>query len=80
MVYEAEVTTVILTLHILMKLKKRLNRATIGTDNQAVLMGLRNQRLKPGHYLMDKVYDALEDIQVTQWNRGKQVKDTERNR
>jgi len=41
----------------------------------AVLMGLRNQRSKPGHYLMDKIHDALEDFQVAQArNRNEQVK------
>ena len=73
-VYEAEATAVILALHMLTKLKKKLKRVTIGTDNQAVLMGLKNQRSKPGHYLMDKIHDALEDFQVTQArNRGEQV-------
>jgi len=70
-VYEAEATAVILALHMLTKLKKKLKKVTIGTDNQAVLTGLRNQRSKPGHYLMDKIHDALEDFQVTQArNRG----------
>ena len=64
-VYEAEATAVILALHMLTKLKKRLKRVTIGTDNQAVLVGLRDQKSKPGHYLMDKIHDTLEDFQVT---------------
>ena len=73
-VYEAEAIAVVLALHILTKLKNRLKRVTIGTDNQAVLMGLRNQRSKPGHHLMDKIHDALEDFQVTQArNRNEQV-------
>ena len=73
-VYEAEAIAVILALHMLTNLTKRLERVTIGTDNQAVLMGLRNQSSKPGHYLMDKIHDALEDFQVTQArNRGEQV-------
>ena len=73
-VYEAEAVAVVLALHMLTKLKERLETVTIGTDNQAVLMGLRNQRSKPGHYLMDKIHDALEDFQVTQArNRNEQV-------
>ena len=39
---------------------------TIGTDNQAVLLGLKNQRPKLSHYLLDKIHDSLEDFQVTQ--------------
>ena len=65
-VYEAEIVAVILALHILLQVERRLRRITIGVDNQAVLLGLRNQKSKPGHYLLDKVHDALEDFQVKQ--------------
>ena len=75
MVYEAEAITVILVLHMLMTLKRKLKKVTIGTDNQAVLMGLRNQSSKPGHYLLDKIHDMMEDFQVMQTrNRGGKVK------
>ena len=60
-VYEAEAVAVVLALHMLANLKRKLEKVTIGMDNQAVLMGLRNQKSKPGHYLMDKIHDALED-------------------
>ena len=74
-VYEAEAITVILALHMLTTLKRKLKKVTIGTDNQAVLMGLRNQRSKPGHYLLDKIHDMMEDFQVMQTrNRGGKVK------
>ena len=70
-VYEAEAITVILALHMLTTLKRKLKKVTIGTDNQAVLMGLRNQRSKPGHYLLDKIHNMMEDFQVMQKrNRG----------
>ena len=73
-VYEAEATAVVLALHMLSGMKERLKEVTIGTDNQAVLLGLSNQKSKPGHYLMDKIHDALEDFQVTQTrNRGGRV-------
>ena len=73
-VYEAEAIAVVLALHILSGLNTRLTEVTIGTDNQAVLLGLRNQTPKPGHYLMDKIHDALEDFQVSQArNRGEEV-------
>ena len=47
-------------------MNEELTRVTIGLDNQAVLMGLRNQKPKPSHYLLDKIHDLLEDFQVTQ--------------
>lgn len=73
-VYEAEATAVILALHMLTERKKKMKIVTIGTDNQAVLMGLSNQKSKPGHYLMDRIHDALEDFQVAQTRiRGKRV-------
>ena len=39
-VYEAEAIAVILGLHLLSQSKKKLTRASIGTDNQAVLLGM----------------------------------------
>jgi ribonuclease HI len=64
-VYEAEAVAVILALHLANKLKRKRS-LTIGMDNQAVLMGLNNQRSKPSHYLLDKIHDSLEDLQVSQ--------------
>ena len=73
-VYEAEAIAVVLALHMLANVKKKLEKVTIGMDNQAVLMGMKNQRSKPGHYLMDKIHDAMEDFQVTQARyRGERV-------
>ena len=73
-VYEAEITAVILALHLLMQVERDLPRVTIGVDNQAVLLGLKNQRSKPGHHLLDRVHDALEDFQARQArNRGRTV-------
>ena len=66
MVYKAEAIAVTLALHMLTTLKRKLKKVTIGTDNQAVLMGLWNQRSKPGHYLLDKIHDMMEDFQVMQ--------------
>ena len=74
-VYEAEAIAVILALHLLTNLKKKLKKVTIGMDNQAVLLGMKNQKSKPGHYLMDKIQDMMEDFQVTQTRyRGERVK------
>ena len=65
---------VILALHTLMEMERSQDSVTIGVDNQAVLLGLQNQRSKPGHYLLDKIHDALEDLQVRQArNRGRMI-------
>ena len=70
-VYEAELVAVILALHTLMEMDRCQDSVTIRVDNQAVLLGLQNQRPKPGHYLLDKIHDTLEDLQVRQVrNRG----------
>ena len=58
-VYEAEAVTVILGLHLLSHSKRLLTRATIGTDNQAVLLGMRNQKSRPAHHLMDRIHNLL---------------------
>ena len=73
-VYKAEVTAVLLALHLLMQIQCDLKQVTIGVNNQAILLGLKNQRSKPGHYLLDKVHNALEDFQVKQaQNRGHSI-------
>ena len=73
-VYEAEAVAAILALHILTTGKNKLKKVTIGMDNQAVLLGLSNQKSKPGHYLIDRIHDALEDFQVAQTRlRGERV-------
>jgi len=68
-VYEAEAVAVALALHLLIETRETMERVTIGMDNQAVLLGMANQKSKPGHYLMDKIHDMLEDFQVTQARR-----------
>ena len=73
-VYEAEALAVILALHLLTELNKVLTSVTIGLDNQAVLLGLQNQRSKPGHHLLDRIHDALQDFQVVQVRkRGERI-------
>lgn len=47
-------------------MKGKLNKVMIGTDNQAVLLGMQNQKSKPGHHLMDRIHNAMENFQVTQ--------------
>jgi len=74
-VYEAEAVAIILAIHMLTNIRTEIDFVTIGTDNQAVLLGMQNQRSKPGHHLMDRIHDSLEDFQVTQLRiRGERVK------
>ena len=74
-VYEAEAQAVILALHLAANIKEPRTHLTIGTDNQAILLGMKNQRPKPSHYLLDKIHDSLEAFQVVQARlRGIQVK------
>ena len=65
-IYEAEALVIVLALHMACEVKEMRIQWTIGTDNQAVLLGLKNQRPKPSHYLLDKIHDSLEDFQVKQ--------------
>src|ERR1700689_3647774 len=60
-VYEAEALAVILALHMLTELNQTLIKVTIGLDNQAVLLGLWNQKPKPSHHILDRIHDALQD-------------------
>ena len=69
-VYEAEVTVVLLALHLLMQVQCDLKKVTISVNNQAVLLGLKNQRSKPKHHLLDRVHDALEDFQFKSSKHG----------
>jgi hypothetical protein len=48
-VYEAEAVALILGLHLLTKLTRKLHRVFIGLGNQAVIQALNNQRPKPSH-------------------------------
>lgn len=64
-VYEAEAVGVILALHLLQERNTRTKKAVIAIDNQAVIKSLTNQKSKPGHYLVDKIHDLVEDFQVT---------------
>ena len=65
-VYEAEATAVILGIHALCATDRTYKHVTIGLDNQAVLMALKSQKSRPGHHILDRIHDALEDFQVIQ--------------
>ena len=73
-VYEAEMLAVILALYLLTQVVRLIPRVTVSLDNLAVLLGLRNQQSKPSHYLLDKIHDALKDLQVIEARkRGKPI-------
>jgi ribonuclease HI len=63
-VYEAEAVGVLLGLHLLSTLTRRLHRVFAGLDNQAVIQALPNQQTKPSHYLLDKIHDLAIHLQA----------------
>jgi ribonuclease HI len=66
-VYEAEILGLTLSLHLLLNLKRRLcDPIVLGTDSQATLRALDNQRSHVGHHLLDCVHDAAEALQLQQ--------------
>ena len=65
-VYKAEAVAILLALHLAGNIKERKTRITVGTDNQVILLGLKNQRPKPSHYLLDLIHSSLKDFQNTQ--------------
>jgi ribonuclease HI len=68
-VYEAEILGLTLSFHLLHNLKRQLlNPSVLGTDSQALLKALDNQRSHAGHYLLDHVHNAAEALQLQQDN------------
>lgn len=80
-VYEGELVGLTLALHLLKSLQSQLHRTTvIGSDSQAAIKALCNQKPHPAHYLLDHVHDAAEDLQSKQFkmrNRAK-IRDAKR--
>ena len=65
--YEAELTRIILALHLLFKIACQITRKTvIGLDNQAVIQVLNNQSTKPSHYLLDQIHTVTEKLHKKQ--------------
>ncbi|KAF8057556.1 hypothetical protein FPV67DRAFT_1391882, partial [Lyophyllum atratum] len=66
-VYEAEIVGFTLALHLLSKLGRQLTSLTvIGSDSQAAIRALNNQRPHPAHYLLDRVHSAAEHLHMKQ--------------
>jgi hypothetical protein len=66
-VYEAEILGLTLSFHLLCNHKHQLlNPVVLGTDSQATLKALDNQRPHTGHHLLDWVHNTAEALQVQQ--------------
>ena len=66
-VYEVEGVGLILGLHLLNGLSRQLTHPTVlGTDSQAVIKALQNQRSHPGHYILDTIYHAAKHLHTKQ--------------
>ncbi|KAG6807924.1 hypothetical protein H0H92_005991, partial [Tricholoma furcatifolium] len=67
-IYEAEVVGITLALHLLTLLNRRIkDRIAIGTDSQATIKALLNQRPHPGHHLLDQVHTMVEVLHTKQY-------------
>ncbi|KAG5725228.1 hypothetical protein E4T56_gene10155 [Termitomyces sp. T112] len=65
--YEVEIVGLSLGLHILQGLNRKLLGLTMcGSDSQATLRALNNQRPHPAHYLLDRVHTAAENLHKKQ--------------
>ena len=66
-VYEVEGVGLILGLHLLHSLTRQLTHPTIlGTNSQAVIRALSNQCPHSGHYLLDTIHLAAEQLHAKQ--------------
>ena len=62
-VYEAEGVGLVMGLHLLSTLHSRFTHPTIlGSDSQAAIRALDNQRPHPSHYIIDSIHKAAEDL------------------
>jgi len=66
-VYEGEIVGITLALHLLTSLQATLRSYTVvGTDSQATILALNNQKPHHAHYLLDRVHDAAEKLHINQ--------------
>jgi ribonuclease HI len=66
-VYEAEGVGLVMGLHLLNGLNRQLTQTTVmGTDSQAVIRALGNQKLHAGQYILDAIHNAAEQLQAKQ--------------
>ncbi|KAG5640107.1 hypothetical protein DXG03_001189 [Asterophora parasitica] len=66
-VYEAKIVGLTMGLHLLTSLTRRLDAQTvIGSNSQATIWALNNERLHPAYYLLDHAHSAAKKLHVTQ--------------
>ncbi|KNZ72746.1 hypothetical protein J132_01950 [Termitomyces sp. J132] len=66
-VYEAEVVGFTFGLHLLMSITHQLcGLTTIGSNSQAAIWALNNQRPHPAHYVLDLMHSAAESLHKKQ--------------
>jgi ribonuclease HI len=66
-VYEAEGIGISMGLHLLTNLNRKINSAVImGSDSQALIRATENQRPHTGHYILDEIHDAAENLHAKQ--------------
>jgi len=67
-VYEAEITGLLLALHLLSSLRSSPHSpVVIGSDSQATIHVLMNQRPHPAHHLLDHVHTSAEHLHATHY-------------
>ena len=77
-VYEAEGVGLVMGLHLLKGLSRQLTEPTvIGTDSQAALLALGNQKLHSGQYILDAIHASAEQLHEKQ---DRLINRTERDR
>jgi ribonuclease HI len=66
-VYEAEGVGLVMGLHLLNGLSRQLTQTTVlGTDSQAVIKALGNQRSHAGQYILDAIHKSAEQLHAKQ--------------
>jgi ribonuclease HI len=66
-VYEAELIGLLLALYMLSKLTRKLKSyVVIGSDSQAAIRALSNQKPHPAHHIIDQIHEATEKLQESQ--------------
>ena len=70
-VYEAEIIGLMLGLHLLFSIKKISHPhlpTILGTDSQATIKDLNNQKPHPAYYLLDHVHDTAKKLHIKQYH------------
>ena len=66
-VYEGELVGLSLAIHLLTSQRFQITSyVVVGTDNQAAIQALNNQRPHPGHYILDHIHEAAESLHSKQ--------------